>query len=180
MTDDILNDLLARADQGALPAVAGELAHQVRQKQRRRGQRRAVAAAFCSAFIALLVVLPRWHEPVQIVVKPPSSLKQLQDEAAAFDAAATLHERAAHALQLAQLASQRRSDHLIVFLELGASERIDRARDRAALLLLREGERAAENSRNLSSARESYQRAARLFPETPAGRLAAERLALLM
>lgn len=181
MKEDALQNLLSRADEAYLPpAHVADVAQKVRQKQRRRTRRRAALAALSVACLALLVMLPRWQKTGQIVVNPPASPEQIKAEIAAYDAAAERHERAAHALQMAQITAERRSDHLILLLRPNVSARIDQARDRAALLLLREGERAADNPQNLPSARESFQRAARLFPETPAGRLAAEKLALLM
>jgi hypothetical protein len=183
MKDQALQDLLSRADEASLPPALSEgIAQKVRRKQRRRTRRGAALAVLSVACIAVLITLPRWQKQQdgQIALKPTVSVEQLQAELAACDAAAELHQRAAHALELARIAAQRRSERLIQSLQASASNRIDEARDRAALLLLREGERAADNPQAPSSARESYQRAARLFPETPAGRLAAERLALLM
>ncbi len=180
MKKDALQDLLTRVDEGvSMPAVSG-IAERVRKKQRRRTHRRGALVALSIVCAALSVTLPRLRPTEQIAVKPPLSPEQIKAELAAYNAAAEFHERAAHVLQAAEMTAQHRSDHLILLLQPDATARIDQARNRAALLLLREGERAAENPRSLSAARESYQRAARLFPETPAGRLAAERLALLM
>jgi len=180
MKEDALQDLLTRADEAASPAVVTGVIDRVRKKRRRRARRRAGMAALSIACVAVLVILPRLRPAEQIAIKPTGSVDQIRAEVAAYDAAAELHERAARALQAAEMTAQRRSDHLILLLQPDARSRIEQARNRAALLLLREGERAADNPQNLPSARESYQRAARLFPETPAGRLAAERLALLM
>ena len=180
MKEDALQDLLTRADEAASTAVVTGVVDKVRNKRRRRAKRRAGMAALSIACVALLVILPRLRPAGQIAVTPTQSVDQIKAEVAAYDAAAELHERAARVLQAAEMTAQRRSDHLILLLQPDASSRIEQARNRAALLLLREGERAADNAQNLPSARESYQRAARLFPETPAGRLAAERLALLM
>lgn len=180
MKEDALQDLLTRADEAASTAAVSGVVEMVRKKQRRRTHRRGGMAALSIGCVALLVILPRLRPAEQIAIKRLESVDQIKAEVAAYDAAAELHERAARALQAAEMTARHRSDHLILLLQPDASSRIDQARNRAALLLLREGERAADQPQNLSAARESYQRAARLFPETPAGRVAAERLALLM
>lgn len=181
MEDENLQRLLTRAEVAApAPLRASVLANQVRRRAAGRARRRAAVAGVATTagvFVLLAMVL---RVPSQVSKTAPVSVTELKAELAELDAAAQLHERAAQALEK-QRALARRCDAALVAVSLpDAIGRVDEARDRAALMLLREAEREAAHSKNISLARESYRRAARLFPETPAGRVAAEKLALLM
>ena len=128
----------------------------------------------------LLAVLLRPAEPSRVTSAVAESVKEMEAEIVALDGAALRHESRAKSLERERSPARRRYTAFDVLSHPDGLQRVDEARDRAALLLLREAEREAADSRNISVARESDRRAARLFPETPAGRVAAEKLALLM
>jgi hypothetical protein len=181
MKNDSLMNLLNRADQsGSQPILAPDLSNRVRAKARRRGRNRFRAGAFATAAACaiLSVVLLRPHS----IPHPPTpgdnrgEIAQLRRELAALETQAMLHQQTADALQQTQELAHARRDQADFEAQPDALYRVNEARDRAAMLLLREAERAALNNNNEPAARESYQRAARLFPETPAGRIAAARI----
>ena len=178
MSNDSLNELLARADNAALPpTVSGDLAARVRQRAKRQSRRRVVLSSFATiagcAVLALMLFSPPTPASRQ---STPAQLAQIRAELADLDSAATAHHRAAQALQRIEARAQQLIDEEPYPATPTPLQRVDEARDRAALILVREAERAALQTGQESTANESYQRAARLFPETPAGRVAAGRL----
>jgi hypothetical protein len=183
MEDETLHHLLSRADATAPPVLPSSvLAQQVRRTAARRTRRRVLVAgvATTAGLFMMLAALLRPSVPTQITTTAPASVGEIKAELAALDAAARIHERIAKSLENQRALARRRDAAIAVVALPDAQQRVDEARDRAALLLLREAERQAADAENISRARESYRRAARLFPETPAGRVAAEKLALLM
>jgi hypothetical protein len=179
MKNDQLMELLARADEaGASPTLSGDIARRVRKKARRRVKRRAAAGvlASCVACAVLVVTLMRPHPPVQNVGPTAAQVAQIKAEIAAMDSLVLVHQRTAEELRQIEARAATHADLAYLNLPTNGLLQVDEARDRAALLLVREGERAAKRPADGAAARESYLRAARLFPETPAGRVAAGRL----
>jgi len=179
MKNDRLMELLARADEGSRPiGPSGDMAQRVREKARRRVRRRAAAGVLASsvACAVLVVTLMRPHPPVQIAGPTAAQVAQIKAEIAAMDSLALLHQRTAEELQRIEVSAATHPDHAYLDSRPDGLLRADEVRDRAALLLVHEAERAAAQPADAAAARESYLRAARLFPETPAGRVAAGRL----
>jgi hypothetical protein len=188
---DPLLELLGRAaDDPTAPAVVGDLASRARRKARRRARRRAAAVAAVSAggmLLAVLVVLSRSRGRGQIAdgtypvvpVHPataPADPDRIRVELASLNAEATGYQRAANELRRMHAADEQARHTAALLAQPDAIERIAAARQRAAAMLVREAEQEPGGNLDKSAADESYRRAARLFPDTPAGRLAAGRL----
>ncbi len=177
MLDDSLGNLLRRADAGASMVVVTSpdaLARAVRRHAMRRRQRRQVACVALVLVMGVAVAFPiaerRAGEPVRIavhpaVVAPAESTAVLQQ--------AEYHERVAAALvRLERLrgapAGGRAVDPYLSRLQI--------ERNRAALILVDQGDRLRRRFSDDAAAAANYRQAARLFPESPAAEVAGQRL----
>jgi len=170
--------------------MVGDLAGRARRKARRRARRRTTAMAAVSTggvLLAVLVLVLRARAPVDVAQRPnpvipvppataPMAPDQIQAELASLNAEAAGYQRVAGVLKRTQAVEEQARRAADLLAQPGALERINAARQRAALMLVREAEQAAGGDGRKSEVDESYRLAARLFPDTPAGRLAAGRL----
>jgi hypothetical protein len=179
MRNDPLHDLLCRADSAIPPPpIAVRLAERVVRKARLQVIRRTGLAVIVSIIAGGLIISHsrRAHPPAPVVLTAPVNVAEIRLELAQLDADAKLHRQLATDLQNRRLRMPPT--------EIGIDDpdapdplaRVDQATNRTALILLRQADRAADDPATLGRATDLYARAARLFPNTPAGRIAAQRL----
>jgi hypothetical protein len=179
MKTDPLQDLLSRADSAApAPVMAAGLADRVLRRAHRRIVRRN-ALALLAVLFACGLAISISRRPRSDGTRPPLSPPQWADgraELARLDADAQRELLIVADLQ--RIASPKSSPPRIVDDPTGpdALARVDEARNRTALILLRQADRAASDPETRDQASGLYMRTVHLFPATPAGRVAAERL----
>lgn len=183
METDRLELLLSHADAATPPPPAREgMADQVRNRVH-RSRRRTQIIIGCLMASACGVLVLRLSPPRQQFTKAlpvgPSEIRgaDWRAEFALLDRAAEFHEKIARNLE--RIASQDR--HLRELQRQLATAAdplapIEQARDRAALLMLRDGDRSLAQPDQKARAFENYRRAVQLFPDTPAAREAVQRL----
>ena len=181
MSVDRLEELLAHAD-AALPPLrpARSLAQRVRVRAARRARVQLIAATLASVAIAgVLMHLLRPRTQVANFERPAPEMeiRQLRAELAALDAEATLHERAANDLAAAQRRTEPlRHSQAQLLLAPDPLAHLQEARDRAARILVIDGDRLRGAPGNEPRVQAAYRRAVELFPETAAAHEAFERL----
>jgi hypothetical protein len=188
MKNDGLSELLHRADQSVeIPRViGGELAQRVRSHANRRAHARIAVragAGVLASCAALVLVILRWYGPATpSSPRSPSRLSseqvaEIRAELARLDSEATMHKKTAEALARkdanAMEAPSNAQDWAYAWAQAPARQRLDEARERAALILVRKAQRAEARGEDGATTMDDYEQAARLFPETPAGREAA-------
>lgn len=181
MRRDTLEYLLAEADAKLPPPPTGPLVERVRARAVHRARVRvALAAAACLAIAATIIYSTR-SRPIVVRETGPKHWApdsgQWRAQLAALDATAAMHQKTAEDL----MAAEQKNDALQklemkVILAAEPLTYLDRARDRAARIILMDGDRNAEQSGGNTRAKEAYRRAAQLFPETSAAREALKRL----
>jgi hypothetical protein len=177
MFDDSLRGLLWHAD-AATPAVVGTspgaLARAVRQHAVRRQHQRRAAGVALMLIVGLTITFPiierRASESV-IVAQHPSL--GAQQDATALIQQAEYHERVAAALARLERTrdasvGDRAVDPYLSQLQI--------ERNRAALILVDQGDRLRRRFSDDAAAAANYRKAARLFPESPAAEVAGQRL----
>ena len=184
MKRDPLEDLLERADgicpPPRLPAgIAGRV--RAREKAHWRSTKRMTVAAAVAVLGLGLAQLFSWR-PSQPELQARSSSQRLsavqvevfRREVVDLDAEAALHHARAGLLQRDELVGNLRrleppqSDEI--------REQIDRARDRAARILVLHANQMISKPTQHAAAEQAYRRAIELFPDTPAAREAVARL----
>jgi hypothetical protein len=177
--NDPLHILLARADSAApVPLIAAGLAERIRRRaHRRQTQRHAAIVVGALCICGLAFSLSRRtrsdsaHPPLG-----PGQIAAIRTELTQLDAQAQT--------ELREVAEMRRVQSLhprpvIRFDDPGppaSIARVNAARDRTALILLLHADELAGSPETRIQAHDLYLRAARLFPMTPAGRTAAQRV----
>jgi hypothetical protein len=104
---------------------------------------------------------------------------EIRVELASLDSAARIHQKTAQALRRKEAAAKTQA--MLLFrhehpLPEDLLQRLDDARERAALMLVREAQRAEARGANDASVDSNYEQAGRLFPDTAAGRGALRRV----
>jgi hypothetical protein len=179
MKTDPLHDLLCRADGAAPPPViTSALASRVLRTARRRALRRtalATLAAMVACGTAISLSRRSHPDPTHDRLRP-ARLAEIRVELAHLDSEAQRHLRWVAELQQRQLRAPRPGISVDDPTQPDVLDRVDQARNRTALILLREADRAVGDPATRTQANDLYARAAHLFPDTPAGRIAAQRL----
>lgn len=182
MSVDRLEELLAHADAALPPArPARSLAQRVRARAARRARVQLIAATLASLVIAgvlMHVLRPRTQVLSQDRSTPAAfDVRKVRAELAALDAEATLHQRAADDLAAALRRTEplRRSQAQLL-LAPDPLAHLQEARDRAARILVIDGDRLRGAPGNEPRVQAAYRRAVELFPETAAAHEAFERL----
>ena len=176
MNDNELGGLLSSADSAARPpAIANDLASGVRRRLRRRQMYvRATAVALFIISGAVVLATGRFGQTKQMIVQSPPQavpIEQLRAEAAQLASEAAVHERVAQALLAAREQSLRRRHWQEIAEAPDPLRKVEEARDLAAAILVRHAARMPDD---VEQARELYRSAAGLFPDTRAGKSAAE------
>lgn len=179
MNDSALEQLLARADQTAPPpGVADDLSTRVRKRLRRRKTTSRAAAGILVLCIAAVIATHRKPHSRETIVKAAPILTapqiaQLQAEAARFASEAAVHERVADALLAGRRRSLEEERWAAAATLADPVQAIALARDQAAQTLFRDATRLPVNS---GDALQAYRQVATLFADTPAGKLAVQKL----
>jgi hypothetical protein len=167
---DPLIQLLREADESAsVPPArsAGAIADAVRRRRRHEQLRgRAVAGGCVIVAVIALGFSLRPREPEVVVAKRPASTSEAKVSLAQLDLDARLAEMTARRLVAAE--TRRRAP-------LAGPIDIQQQRDRAALVLVYEGDGYARGKR-ATDAIASYQRAIELFPQSRWADVARQRL----
>jgi hypothetical protein len=104
-------------------------------------------------------------------------IRELRSQLAALDVDATMHQRAADDLAAVQHDTESlRRNQAQLLLAPDPLAHLQEARDRAARILLIDGNRLSASPGNEPRVRAAYRRAVELFPETAAAHEAIERL----
>ena len=175
---DSLEKLLGKADDAAPPPpFTGDLAGRVRARLRRR--RRAIQATsvtglvlLCTVFLLHPQVPPRSEQPAL----SQADIARLRAEIADASSEAEAHEMTARLIERGRARFERLRQAQHVLEAPDALARTEDARARAALILVRSGDRMDAKPAARAQVIEVYRQAAQLFPDTPAGRVAAQRL----
>jgi hypothetical protein len=177
MSDDPLRNLLRGADAGA-PTVVGTapdvLTHAVRQHAVRRQHQRRVAGVALLIIVGLTIAFPivERHASESVIVAQHPSVGAQQD-GSALAQQAEYHERVAAALARLERTRDASVGDRAVDPYLS---RLQIERNRAALILVDQGDRLRRRFSDDAAAAANYRQAARLFPESPAAEVAGQRL----
>ena len=180
-----LDELLRQVDRQSLtPPRRPDLGHRVWSKARRRSRIRAGTVVMV-LIVSMLVVYQVSEVHTRTVARlraaeeaaaTQAMATQLRAEIASLDVVAASHEEIAQSLlQLSGQRGRHARKHLPVP-AIDPTAVLLEAKDRTALILLQDADRIASHPGDAQAASEMYRRAARLFPETAAGRVAAGRL----
>jgi hypothetical protein len=179
MRNDRLQALLARADVAELPEMSRDLAQRVRMAAKKRARLRLIGAGLGTAAslgVCVAIVAVILHSKDLKTMPTPltqARVTEIRAELARLDSEVSLHQKTAEILVRRQARAVRGRAAEPLARQRDVTQRVDDARERAALMLVREARRTfAEGGRD-AAADEDYERAARLFPETAAGREAA-------
>jgi hypothetical protein len=183
METDRLELLLSRADAATPPPPARDgMADQVRNRVASSRRRTQVIIACLMASACGAVVLRLSPPRQQLTNALPGRPSEIRDadwraEFAQLDRTAEFHEKVARNLERIE----NRDRHLRELQRQLATApdplaSIEQARDRAALIMLRDGDRSLAKPNQQARAFENYRRAVQLFPDTPAAREAVQRL----
>jgi hypothetical protein len=179
MKTDPLQDMLSHADSAApAPVISAGLTNRILRRARRRIIQRNATMLLAALFVCgLAFEISRRPHPAQ----PPARLNaarlvEIRTELARLDADAERELRLVAELQKHQALQPRLDGSFDDPMPPYALARVDEARNRTALILLREADRVAADPATRSQAGDLYLRTVQLFPATPAGRVAARRL----
>jgi hypothetical protein len=182
MPADPLEQLLEHADAQLPPRPATKLfAERVRARAARRAKMRigvAMTVLVAAAMITAYRTRPKTH--LAALPNPGTAtidVAQCRIELAQLDALATVHQRAARRIMQAEdgaVARRRMSPAFLPGRDPLAP--LAEAQDRAARILLLDGDRLEATPGEQPRAQAVYRRAVQLFPDTPAAREAADRL----
>ena len=178
MKRDALCELLAKADEASPPpAISGDLPARVRARRRRQDRRRGVAALGLLIAATAGALLWRPGGPRSPVANE-NDLRNARAELAQLDKEAKRYEKRADQLKQIESALPRLSAADYAMLQSDPLQPLHEARQRAALILVRDGDRLRADPQERQQAAELYRRACSLFPDTPAGQQAQSRLNL--
>ena len=176
MKQDALHELLARADEASPPpAIGGDLPARVRARRRRQDRRRGAAAL--GLLIAAIAGALLWR-PIapRAPVANQNDLRDAHAEMAQLDKEAEQCQNRADQLKRMEASLPRVSAADYAMLQSDPLQPLYEARQRAALILVRDGDRLRADPQHRQQAVELYRRACSLFPDTPAGQQAQSRL----
>ena len=149
-----------------LPRVSGDMARRVRGKERRQRVRRSLATGMAIVVLGMVAILIPRKRPEPVV---------RMERASVLDTDGKVAELVADILK--KDASDKRT--------ISASEaddylwQVSQERNRAALILVRGGDRIYAESHDRPTAETDYRLAIQLFPNSPAAGVAQQRLRAL-
>jgi len=179
MKPDALQDLLSRADAAApAPVITHGLTTRILQRAHRRTIQRNATMLLAALFVCGVAfeISRRLHTDQPQARLNAARVVEIRTELAALDAEAQRELRLVAELQKHQSSQPRLDSSFDDPMQPDALARVDEARNRTALILLRQADRAAADPATRSQANDLYLRTVQLFPATPAGRVAAQRL----
>lgn len=175
MPGESLRELLQRADSAVAPAEIDPtaLAGAVRQRAVRRRRRRHVSIAILLAVGSIIPVLlvRDGRSPPPVAVGSRAVALDILD-LPLLERQRDLHERTAAAMLRLERARKTAAGVVVdPFLS-----QLRQERNRAALILVEQGDRLRRQFGDRAAAEQTYRQAARLFPDSPAGAAAGQRL----